>query len=302
MMKKYLIFAAAALMMAACDESNDKVNSVVRDGGAIQLTATISSGSETTRASAASNLQNTQFATDQHIFVEAYETGEATAYTSGDYTTGDAGALSGSLRYPANNHAIDLCAYYPSTISSSSTAFAIQTDQREEDNYQASDLMYATKLTNKGSNATHNLVFNHALAKIVVNIVAGAGLTTSNITTSPGVTAVKIKNTLPNASLTIANGVITASASTGSPTDINITGSGESNVGIIVPQEVPAGAFITLTYNSIDYTYNLPAAKTFEAGKVYTYTLTLGAKGLSLTATSINDWTAAVGDSFSVEI
>ena len=293
-MKKYLIFAAAALMMTACDEAIQ--NDVVGDGGTIHLTATVSSGGGATRASATGNLQDTEFASGKQIFVEAYETGETTPYTSGDYTTGDAGALSGSLRYPANNQAIDLCAYYPNSISSVSDAFAIQTDQREVVNYQASDLMYATKLTNKSSGSDHNLEFNHALTKIVVNIVAGAGLTSDNITTSPGVTAVKIKNTLPNASLVIDNGVITASkASTGSAADINITGTGASNVGIIVPQEVPAGAFITLTYNSVDYTYNLPAAKTFEAGKLYTYTFTLAAKGLSLTATSINNWTAGEG-------
>ena len=292
-MKKYLIFAAAALMMTACDEAIQ--NDVVGDGGTIHLTATVSSGGGATRASATGNLQDTEFASGKQIFVEAYETGETTPYTSGDYTTGDAGALSGSLRYPANNQAIDLCAYYPNSISSVSDAFAIQTDQREVVNYQASDLMYATKLTNKSSGSDHNLEFNHALTKIVVNIVAGAGLTSDNITTFPGVTAVKIKNTLPNASLVIDNGVITASASTGSAADINITGTGASNVGIIVPQEVPAGAFITLTYNSVDYTYNLPAAKTFEAGKLYTYTFTLAAKGLSLTATSINNWTAGEG-------
>ena len=294
-MKKLFILAAVAMTMVACNNDENSYSPAPSDG-LIHLTASVKTSDGTTRASAAGELQNAAFVAGKTIFVEAYETGEATAYASGTYTTGDAGALTGELHYPANNHAIDLCAYYPGDISSSSTAFSVQTDQSADAGYQASDLMYATKLTNKGSNATHNLVFNHALTKVVVNIVAGEGVTSENITGTPGVTAVKLNNTKPDAQLAIANGVITASqASSGSAADINITGTGASNVGIIVPQQVAAGAFITVTYNSIDYVYSLPEAKTFEGGKVYTYTLTLGAKAITLTATSINEWTAGTG-------
>ena len=289
-MKKLFILAAAAIGLVACNNDENNYSAAPSDG-IIHLTASVKSSEGTTRASAAGELQNAAFVAGKTIFVEAYETGEATAYTSGTYTTGDAGALTGELHYPANNHNIDLCAYYPGDISSSSTAFAVLTDQSADAGYQASDLMYATKLTNKGSNATHNLVFNHALTKIVVNLVPGAGITNSNITSSPGVSAVKLNNTKPNAQLSITNGVITASqASSGSAADINITGNGASNVGIIVPQQVAAGDFITITYNSNDYTYSLPAAKTFAAGSVYTFNLELSMGEVTLQSTSITDW------------
>ena len=291
-MKKYLILAAAAMTMVACNNDENSHKAVPNDG-LIHLTASVIAGHGVTRASATSNLQNSVFVEGKEIFVEAYETGEATPYDDDIYVTGAAGTLStGELHYPANNHNVDLCAFYPGDdINSNSTVFSVQTNQSTESGYQASDLMYATKLTNKGSNATHNLVFNHALTKIVVNLVPGAGITNSNITTSPGVSAVKLNNTKPNAQLSIANGVITASkASSGSAADINITGNGTSNVGIIVPQQVAAGDFITITYNSNDYTYSLPAAKTFAAGSVYTFNLELSMGEVTLQSTSITDW------------
>ena len=285
---------AAAILLTACDDTMGEVLSV-RSLETIRLTANVNSENEMTRASSGDNLQNTQFVSGKQIFVEAYETGQTTAYTSGIYTTGNAGTLTGGLYYPANNSAVDLCAYYPSSITSASTSFAVSSDQRTEANYQASDLMYATKLTNKSSNATHNLMFNHALTKIVVNIEAGDGMTSSAITTYPAVTAVKINGTVLSAQLAISAGAITASkTATGSPADINITGTSLSNIGIIVPQTVPAGEFITIIYNSETYTYSLPSAKTFQVGRVYTYTLTLSAKEISLVNAEISDWTVGV--------
>lgn len=287
---------ATFFLLFACDDTTGEALSV-RSLETIRLTANVNSENEPTRASSGDNLQNTQFVSGKQIFVEAYETGQNATYTSGIYTTGNAGTLTGGLYYPANNSAVDLCAYYPSSITSASTAFSVSNDQRTEANYQASDLMYATKLTNKSSNATHNLMFNHALTKIVVNIEPGDGMTNVDITTYPAVTAVKINGTVLSAQLSISGGAITASkTATGSPADINITGTSLSNIGIIVPQTVPAGEFITIIYNSETYTYSLPSAKTFHAGRVYTYTLTLNARELDLIETEITDWMS--GDGF----
>ena len=313
-MKKYFYLAAAAITLVACNQK-EMENDGVQEPKVINLTASINSGEDVTRASSADALQNVAFVTGKEIFVEAYETGESSTYTTGTYTTAAAGALTpplGGMYYPADNGAIDLCAYYPASISSSSENFTVSNAQTSEANYQASDLMYATKLTNKSSapeDQPHNLTFNHALAKIVVNIVAGDGLTDANITTAPRVTAVYINNTVREATLSISGGVITASKkTTGEPapsaSNINILGTGLSNEGIIVPQTVAAGTFITVVYNGDDehYTYALPEAKTFVAGKVYTYTLTLKARSVELTATTITDWDPQTGGTKDITI
>ena len=167
--------------------------------------------------------------------------------------------------------------------------------------------MYATKLTDQASTTseTRHLVFNHALAKIIVNITLDQSITTQSIT-QPTISAVKIKNTVREASLSISDGDITASKkTTGEPapsaSDINITGTvesvvGHSNMGIIVPQEVAAGNFIEVTYDNRTYTYELPNATTFQKGKVYTYSFTLTARQLRLDVQQINDWAVETGE------
>ena len=296
-MKKHLFYiAAAALMLAAC--SNDE-RDIQNNDDIIKLSANIAT--PVTRATATDALQNTQFNNSTAIHVDVYETGGSAPMTngSGTYTTTNTtGALSGSLYYPTNGNNIDIEAYYPSTVTYSTTSFNVLADQSSAANYCSSDLMYATKLTNKAKGTTHGLTFNHALSKIIVNITNGSGVTAGDITSN--VSAVKINNTKLTA--TIAKGVV--SAATGSATDITITGTtNTSNIGIIVPQTVVNGsAFITVTYNSNDYAYTLTADKTFEAGKVYTYALTLTAQGISLSSTTITDWIPDTGDSQTITL
>ena len=164
--------------------------------------------------------------------------------------------------------------------------------------------MYSVNVTNKAADQTvpGALIFNHALTKIVVNVTLGAGMSTEGLSTQPTVTNVTIKSTIrkalfDNTEGIITDGVLTASADgTEQASDINITGTGLDNAGIIVPQTVTAGAegaeFIAVTYNSHTYTYKLPAntTTTFQAGKVYTYNLTLNADRLELTVTRITNW------------
>ena len=289
MRKSYFLLAASALMIAAC--SNDESgNQSVQSPEVISLSATVNGGM---RASG-DNLQNAQFVSGKEIFVEAYKTGESTAYAKDVYTTQDAsGTLSGPLTYPATGENIDICAYYPASVKSSTTSFTIQENQSSESGYQNSDLMYADKLENKVKGSTHELTFNHALSKIIVNIVAGTGVDDADITTL--VSAVKIKNTQPTAGFVITNGAPGTITESGETTDINITGTKTSNEGIIVPQTVAAGVFITVTYNGNDYNYELTADKKFEPGHKYTYTLTLRAGGISLKSLKINNWDEGAG-------
>ena len=307
-MKKYFYLAAAAITLVACNQK-EMENDGVQEPKVINLTASINSGEDVTRASSADALQDVQFVAEEQIFVEAYETGQSEAYKTGTYTTGENGALTADapgMYYPANNGAIDICAYYPSTISSSSTEFTVGNDQQTAAGYRASDLMYATKLENQASTTseTRHLTFNHALAKIIVNITLDQSITSQSIT-QPTISAVKIKNTVRTAAFTIAGGAIASNAIDAkaevAASDINITGTiesvvGHSNMGIIVPQQVAAGNFIEVTYDNRTYTYQLPNATTFQKGKVYTYAFTLTARQLRLDVQQINDWAVETGE------
>ena len=291
MKKSYFLLAASALMIAACSHE-ESGNQSVQNPEVISLSATVNGGM---RASG-ENLQNAQFVSGASIHVEAYKHVGGTACGNGDYTTTDAnGNLSGSLTYPATGDKIDICAYYPASVSSSTTSFTVKSNQSDESDYRDSDLMYADKLEDKAKGTTHNLTFNHALSKIIVEIQPGTGVTSGDITSQ--VSAVKIKNTQPTATFSIANGAVGTITKSGDITDINITGTKTSNEGIIVPQTVAAGEFITVTYKGNDYKYELTADKEFEPGHKYTYTLTLRAGGISLKSLEINDWTPNTGGS-----
>ena len=268
------------------------------DDGVIRLSSSVASA--ITRANTGDAIQDAQFINGAQIFVEAYKTGETSTYTTGNYsTTNTSGAMSGSLYYPSDMSNIDICAYYPSSVSSFTTSFSVNASQTTTDvaYYRSSDLMYATKLTNLAKGSTHPLTFNHALTKIIVTITKGNGVSDADI--SGKVTAVKINNTKPTAEFTISGGAVGTIMASGTAADIDITGTTKTNhTGIIMPQTLTANTtFITVTYNGTDYTYAIPSGgKTFEAGKVYTYALTLSAAGISLSSVSITNWTAGTGD------
>lgn len=306
-MKQKYFYLIAALAMAMMTQSSCISDDF--DPEVVRLSVEGLGNNATTRAASTDALQNTQFVSGLGIQVEAYATGGTSTYATAVYnTTSTTGSTSGSILlspastpiyyHPTSN--IDICAFYPSSVASASTTtFTVNADQTTASiaNYQNSDLMYATKLTNRAKGSTHGLTFNHAMSQIIVNLQPGTGLTASDITTN--VSAVKINNTIPTANLAFAEdgssvptGVVTATAS-GSVGDIDITGDKASNVGIIVPQTVTSGTTLfTITYNSNNYTYALTANQTFAAGNKYTYTFTLNLAGLQLESVTINDWTA----------
>lgn len=303
-MKQKYFYLIAALAMAMMTQSSCISDDF--DPEVVRLSVEGLGNNATTRAASTDALQNTQFVSDLGIQVEAYATGGTSTYATAVYnTTSNAGSTSGSILlspvstpiyyHPTSN--IDICAFYPSSVASASTTpFTVNADQTTASiaNYQSSDLMYATKLTNRAKGSTHGLTFNHAMSQIIVNLQPGTGLTTDDITTN--VTAVKINNTIRTADLefgvdgSVPTGVVTATAN-GSTDDITITGNKASNIGIIVPQTVNSGVTLfTITYNGNNYTYALTANQTFDAGNKYTYNFTLNLAGLELESVTINDW------------
>lgn len=294
----YITMLTALLAITACSQDGDEQNDNI-----IRLSASVSGG-ETRAAGTVAGLQNTQFQSGKTIHVEAYDnvTGNTYYQSTGDYTTADGGVMSGSLYYPATGNNVDLKAFYPASVNSSTTEFEVSASQTTADlaNYQNSDLMYIkkTEATNLAKGSTvHPLTFYHAMSQIIVNIQpkANAGVEAADITSK--VTAVKILNTVRQATLTIdANGEITPSKNTGQTTsEINITGTGASNVGLIVPQQVDAGTnFISITYtgHTGDFVYAIPTSgdKTFTKGTKYTYTFEVGAASISLKSLKITSW------------
>lgn len=290
------------MLFTACSNHEEEIN-IAESKELIRLSSDIDEGVLGTRANLSdAESQNSQFANSKSIQVEVYKTGQSSSYNNGTYTTNGSGGLSGSLYYPADGSNIDICAFYPGNVSSSTTSFSVGNNQTTAASYQNYDLMYATKLTNKAKGSTHALSFRHAMAKIVVNLSAGNGVTSSDL--SNYISAVKLKGLKKTANFSITGGAVGSITADGTADDISIKGSTVTSAhnAIIVPQTKSASAFIVVTYNGNDYTYSLPSSTTFSSGYVYTYNITVNSTGISLSTTTITGWTSTTAVNASITL
>ena len=302
-MKKYFILAAAALAMVAC--SNDESeNNAVAQSEVISFTAGMANDGVTR---AAVDIQGAAFATDELVNIEVTPSATGTmaskVYKAGA-ASGNVNALTPNtgvtaFTWPATG-TVKIEAFYPSTVTSDATTFSVETDQSGDVNYKKSDLMYSTSIAAQAKQATAvGLTFNHALTKIIVKLVPGNGITIANLKAATTTVELSAKKTVTKE----ASALWSTAAASGDATTI-IAGSTAATAddatvttgaaAIIVPQTYAANAdFITVKTANDDQhkvTFKLSEAKTFEAGKCYTYKLTVGLAGISLESTTITNW------------
>lgn len=188
--------------------------------------------------------------------------------------------MSGVPCYPADGTGVDIKAYYPAIASTGS--FSVRTDQSTDEGYAGSDLMWATPLTNqKVSDNPVNLNFTHQMAKIVLKINKGTGVSTVN--------SVKLTNVNPNVTFTTSDGTTTLS---GTATTNILVSSGDltatDEIAAIIPAQTIAGEFIVVSTNSGNATFSI-ASKAFDANTKYSATLNLASSNIGATNT-ITTW------------
>lgn len=282
-MKKYFIFAAAAIAMAACSNEDNEV--IAQNDNAIHLSASV--GKTTRAGNVAANLQNEQFLNGTTISVQIIDNAETSpiTYPLATYTANGSGGLSTTTTqyYPASGSTVKAYAYHPANAS---TTFTVAADQTDDANYIASDLMYAS-LNPLVKSTTNQLVFAHKLSKLVVQLAVGTGFSASELTNA----IVKLKGV--NNQVTFAPATGETSAATGEA-DITVSAAAgtDENAAVVIPQDV-AGKKIGVTIAGKEMEYTIPASTTFEAGKVNTYTITVAKTGLSVSST-ITNWTVGV--------
>lgn len=297
MKTKYFLLAVAAISMAAC--SNDESVEQVNDADVINFQASIDSPQ--TRADRdATDLQATYFETGEEVNIGIAPT-STTSYTYAVYTA-DAHATNANdftlkggetaLRWPTSGN-IDLVAFHPSTVTATTTEFPVQTNQSTSDDYRASDLMAATKLTNVAKTSSPvAFTFNHMLSKVVVNLTAGPGITSGDL----AATTVEIKTIK-----TAAFDGTKWSAKDGESTEWITLGTGANTTAIIVPQIIDYTStpidFIRITVGTNSpVVWQTSVDRTFTANTINTYNLTINMSSITLTSTEIANWTSTGGD------
>ena len=270
MKTKILLTSVAMLMMLTACTQEEITPAMERVPVTLAYTTI-----DATETRAAQNLNEGTFESGEAIMVRISNTG-ADSWTDYTFTTAAAGAMTApdpAPYYPAGTQNIDIVAYYPATAG---TTFTIATDQTADASYKASDLMFAS-VTNQAKQAEAvNLAFSHKMAKLNVNITAGAGVTS--------ITSVSILNVKPTVSFDRATGEV--GAASGDVASIAVSNGGAA----VIPAQTIDGGLLEIVTDKGTATYSV-SNKAFAAGQLYTLNITVNLRAVG-TTTAITGWTS----------
>jgi hypothetical protein len=276
-----MIYAAAAMMMAACTNDSD-VNAPAEV--ALQVNATIS-GTATRLG-----ISGEKFA--EGAAVSVFADGESTPKTYTADADGNLSATAGYLLnddklttftacYPVLSAAGEAIAVNTATSGRSSQSSAEPTDDSQAATAQTDDLdiLFAK---GKASRALPEMAlkFSHVMSKLTFSLTAGDGISASDL----GKATLKLSGLVTDGTFSTTTGEVKAGTTKGT---INPAVSGASAEAIIVPQ-AEATILLTLTIGGMDYTKRFTLAP--EAGNNYAYPVTVNANGFSLGTVSIKPW------------
>lgn len=300
MKKKYLIFAAAALTLAACSNDDENLN-----GGSVAAQVTAGIGGVQTRAS------GTVWENGDAIGISTTSQSQ-TSYVNMKYTTvGDGnfthaaelGGEDSGMFFQDADETVTFRAYYPYDEDSNEESLpgeeGIITDVTTTDQTKQStfDFLFATGATASKSSPTvsfnntvkENTSFTHRMTRLVLNITtdANAGFTASDVAQGTySLSGIKHSGTF--------NTQDGKAIATGDPTtDWKITaantGTGdEFTYSMIFYPQQNASLTFKATINGQDYTCKLTPA--LAAATSYTYNITVKKTKLEVSNCEIADW------------
>ncbi|MDR1584163.1 MAG: fimbrillin family protein [Prevotellaceae bacterium] len=281
----------AAAFFSAC--SNNDENTVVNDNDRVAVKFA------STEASIVTRVIDDKWDTDDKIGIYMIAN-DATGLTAGDikegannicYKAAGSGSQDFSINdvaktiyYPVSG-AVKFIAYYPYVENVSS--YTLNIDLSSQGNQSAIDVLYAAT-NNGGSGYTKTssavtLPFAHKLAKVVFNISNGAGV---NENLANGL-VVKITGQNTSGSLALATGVVTSTGGESSEIQAHNSGNNTKAEAIVFPGTKGSKQFSFK--NAANETFITAIPDDFEAGKKYTYTVTLK-KTAAIINGSISNW------------
>lgn len=312
------LLAAPLLLLTAC--SSDDTATVAPDGPAPILLGT--SIAPTTRAN--SELQATELSAANTDGVGTFIYRNTKTAIDNEYgyenvkytitgTDGDLTLASGETQpyYPMQKTSVDVYGYAPYLAVTATgtdpkykfTGCTVKNDQSSDLGYMQSDFVSGvlSGLSYADRTKTNVIPLNHRLCKIIVKLTAENTLTMTKDNLKDA--NIVLHNILTKFDFDATTGAVTNVAE-GTSKDINMgnTKSDDESLTVyaVIPPQTLTGSdaspldLFTVTLNSANNSavYNLATKGTqqFEAGKQYTYTITVDATKLSFT-TTITDWT-----------
>lgn len=273
------------VLLAGCTiEVSDEIGD---NGGLvpIYLTAEVAdagNGGSATRAG--TDIQSTQLASGETFTVEFSSN---TTVASTTYRANGSGGTTCTGTQPyftLSGASTTAYGYYPSKPGST---FSVSTSQNTDANYKASDLMYASvNITKSAGSGSGKLTFAHKMAKIIVNITRGDGISSiSAVKIVGGYRTINVTNTTYctlGTTLTDANSSANITVYSGNSTAATLS------CAALIPPQTVSGNFLQIVTDKGTVTYSL-SNKAFATAKSYTFNITINAAAIGTTV-AITNW------------
>ena len=288
-MKKANILATAALatLLAACSNDSDVFNTPDYADTPIGLNVNV--GPMATRAGYEQGaLTEGSFGlyltTDGTNSDERYNcTNREVKYDNGWTIQG------GQLLWKSNDATVTYYAYLPYTGTvgdAASYAFTVKTDQSDESNVKASDLLYTGQQPATPGTAL-DITFKHALSKLNVTLKKGSELEDGQNLTF---TSVKLSNCATTTTVNLFEGRFGNTTNSQTITLYAAT-ENEQYECILVPQTFAQSLKVEITDNNGKvYTFTSNKDLTFASGEEYTLNLTVGRDKVTTGTISADPW------------
>ena len=287
-MKKTNILATAALatLLAACSNDSDVFNTPDYADTPIGLNVNV--GPMATRAGYEQGAL-TEGSFGLYLTTEGTNSDERYNCTNREVKYDNGWTIQGKqLLWKSNDATVTYYAYLPYTGTvgdAASYAFTVQTDQSNESNVKASDLLWTGQQTATPGTAL-DINFQHALSKLNVTLTKGSEL-------DEGVTfkSVKLSNCATKIVVNLLEGTFGNTTNSGQTITLYATTENKQYECILVPQTFAQSLKVEITGNNGKvYTFTSNKDLTFASGEQYTLNLTVGRDKVTTGTISADPW------------
>lgn len=290
-MKKANILATAALatLLAACSNDSDVLNTPDYADTPIGLNVNV--GPMATRAGYEQGAL-TEGRFGLYLTTEGTNSDERYNCTNREVKYDNGWTIQGEqLLWKSNDATVTYYAYLPYTGTvgdAANYAFTVKTDQRNENNVKASDLLWTGGRQDATAGKALDINFKHALSKLNVTLKKGSELEDGQNLTF---TSVKLSNCATEIVVNLLEGTIVKTTNSGQTITLYAATANKQYECILVPQTFNQTLKVEITDNNGKvYTFKSPNELTFSSGKQYTLNLTVGRDKVTTGTISAESW------------
>ncbi len=309
MKNQILAISLAALALTACNKNGAEDSQAIIDPVAMaSFTADIR-----TAAASRANAEGTAFANGDKVgIVPIKSTGVDTPQYNTLYTFDGTQFVANPPYWFRDRSDVTFNAYYPYTKDGIADDDTIAIDTKAEnqkaaeDGWRLNDILFATASTNVSSptvSYTDGNAFTHQLSKLTLTFKAGDGI--ADLSALQNYT---IGSLVTKGSFNAVTGTLSLDAEdVGGNLTMAVSGTATTELAatslIILPQTLSTGALnLSVTFHDQIYKATLSLTDGLNAGKHYTFNVTIQSTGLVLGVPTIVDWETVAGDDTDVKM